>query len=299
MTQQKPGAAANEAVVRYYDKLGSRIGYRLVMRGSKHFGYYDAAHTTEKAAQARVKEKIAEALDLQPGMRVLDAGSGLGVMAAYLAREHDVHVTGITIVPHEIKGARATARRQHAAHATEFVLADFADPPFADATFDRIYTTETLSHAPDVQKVLGQFMRLLKPGGKLICMEYEIDFANLPDGMDHTVDMTMEYGGLHGLRQFAPGMFLGKLRRAGFTDIAEHDWTPNVLPSFQRLRRLARPLARMAQHRALRKRLFNTLVAGYYADLAEDGKFWMKTYTATKPPIKASARTSSGRRRRA
>jgi cyclopropane fatty-acyl-phospholipid synthase-like methyltransferase len=63
----------------YYAKLGSRIGHKLVMKRSQHFGYYDKYHTDEVSAQNKYHEEFSKLLDLQESMRVLEAGCGQGV----------------------------------------------------------------------------------------------------------------------------------------------------------------------------------------------------------------------------
>ncbi len=58
---------------------------------------------------------------------------------------------------------------------TAFFVQDYAATDFEDDSFDRIYTTESLSHAKSVEQVLSEFYRILKPGGILVCAEYEMD----------------------------------------------------------------------------------------------------------------------------
>lgn len=210
-------------VVRYYTRPGSRIGYNLVMKGSKHFGYYDKTHTTEPTAQTRFLEKISELLQLEPGMNIFDAGCGQGVVACYVAGNYDVQITGLTLVPFEVKSAEKRAQREHVASKTSFMVGDYADPPFAPKSFDRIYAVETLSHAPDVALVISQFMKLIKPGGRLVCIEYEADLEKIDAQEPTIIDFAMHYGALHGLRQFTPGQFLATLKKAGFKEVTEYD----------------------------------------------------------------------------
>ncbi len=63
------------------------------------------AKTLEEAQQAKV-ELIAAKLKLESGMEVLDIGCGYGGLAAFLAKEHGVSVTGITISEDQARKAR-------------------------------------------------------------------------------------------------------------------------------------------------------------------------------------------------
>ena len=44
---------------------------------------------------------------------------------------------------------------------------------FPTESFDGVYTMETLVHATDPQRVLGEFFRVLKPGGSIALYEYD------------------------------------------------------------------------------------------------------------------------------
>lgn len=273
---------SQDSVRRYYERWGTRLGYRLVMKTSQHFGYYDKTHTTELLAQIRYHQRFAKLLDLKQDMAVLDAGCGQGVVAAYLAQHHDVAVTGITIVPHEVRSAQRLSRRKHVENRTHFLVADYAKPPFKPGTFDRIYTTETLSHAPDVDAVLQTFMKLLKPGGKLVCAEYECDYSKFTPEDHKLLSFVTEYGGLHGAMAFGPGIFLKRLKNTGFEQVTDIDWTPHIKPSFHRLRRLARPVRSVVTKLRLEEYFMNTHVASSYADWTDRGIFWYKIYSAAK-----------------
>ncbi|MBX6334016.1 hypothetical protein IRY61_01585 [Candidatus Saccharibacteria bacterium] len=93
-------------------------------------------------------------------------------------------------------------------------------------------------------------------------------------------EFVRRYAGIHGIYQFGKGQFASSLKRAGFTLLEELDWTPHVKPSFDRLRRLARPLAPLTKIKQLRRYLINTFAASSYAEGAENGAFAYKVYVA-------------------
>jgi len=273
-----------QAVANYYGRVGSRLGYIIFMKRSQHFGYYDKTHTTEQAAQQNYHEKFAKFLDLKPGMRVLDAGCGQGVVACYLAKTHGVNVTGITVVPHEVTNGNRRAAKLDIKERANFILADYANPPFEPETFDRIYTTESLSHAVNVKLVLQQFMKLLKPGGKLVCAEYEGDTSKLrPEETKQAIKVVKEYGAVHGVEQFDLGRFIATIRSVGFKNVTETEWTANIMPSFERLVRIVKPFVAVVRKFHLERYFVNIAVADYYTEGVKRGAFLYKVYTATKP----------------
>jgi cyclopropane fatty-acyl-phospholipid synthase-like methyltransferase len=271
-----------EMSAHYYAKLGSRIGYKLVMKKSQHFGFYDKQHQGEDLAQEKYHENINELLNLKPGMSVLDAGCGQGVVGCYLASKNDINLTGITITPHEVKSATNRAREWGVEGRVRFILSDYAATPFEDATFDRIYTTESLSHAPDVNQVIKELTRILKPGGIAVFAEYEMHHQDFDAEMARLAEIIKNHAAIHGVYQFGKGEFLGTLQRNGLKVLGEHDWTKNVKPSFDRLRRLARPLAWFVKKTKQEARFVNTIAAAMYSDGVETGVFAYKVYVTKK-----------------
>lgn len=61
------------------------------------------------AAQYGKMEMICRKLALEPGMEVLDIGCGWGALALYMAREHQVKVTGITVSREQLAFAQEKA----------------------------------------------------------------------------------------------------------------------------------------------------------------------------------------------
>ena len=73
----------------YYDTLESRIGYRLLLGGTRHFGYYEPGTLwpfSLAPALRRMEDYLYASLDLPKGAMVLDAGCGVGHVALHLAK---------------------------------------------------------------------------------------------------------------------------------------------------------------------------------------------------------------------
>lgn len=267
----------------YYQKLGSRLGYLLVMKRSQHFGYYDDQHTTEDKAQTNYHSKFIKLLRLHPNMRILDAGCGQGVVATEIAKTCKVKVTGITITPHEVKNAARRALRHGVAARTSFLVQDYSDLSFDDSSFDRIYTTESLSHARNVKQVLSECYRVLKPGGMLVCAEYEMDYKNFNQEIKRLADLVKDHAAIHAMYQFGRGEFEQSIKETGFELMEVQDWTTGLKPSFDRLRRLARPLAGIIKKLRLEHLFVNVTAASLYSDGVENNVFAYKVYICKKP----------------
>jgi cyclopropane fatty-acyl-phospholipid synthase-like methyltransferase len=279
----KKNLTAQQRTARYYSRPTSRLGYRFVMKRSQHFGYYDAKHQDETSAQAKYHQEFTKLLELEPGMKVLDAGCGQGVVACYLAEKTGAHITGITITPYEVASATKRAQKLGVSDLTTFMLADYADPPFEPASFDRIYTTETLCHAPDVFQVIEKLFSLLKPGGMVVFAEYVMDHTKFDDFMRKYTEFVKERAGIYGIYQFGPGEFKGYLKKAGLQGLTVLDWTKHISPSIFRLQKMASPSLPLVNHRFIRKYFINAVAAEMYGRGVKQGLFEYQVYIAHKP----------------
>jgi tocopherol O-methyltransferase len=95
-------------------------------------------------------------------------GCGIGGSSLYLAQKYNANVVGITLSP--VQASRATERAREAGLAREvqFQVADALNMPFADDTFDFVWSMESGEHMPDKEKFLAECYRVLKPGGTFL-----------------------------------------------------------------------------------------------------------------------------------
>src|SRR5690606_29456171 len=94
-------------------------------------------------AQAAKKHRLAAKLLLQPGMSVLDIGSGWGGLGLTLAEEAGARVTGITLSDEQLAVARERARDRGLTDRVEFRKQDYRD---VEGAFDRIISVGMFEH---------------------------------------------------------------------------------------------------------------------------------------------------------
>jgi ubiquinone/menaquinone biosynthesis C-methylase UbiE len=118
-------------------------------------------------ARRLLHELLAQA-ELQPRHAVLDIGCGTGTLAIFIKRaQPTVDVTGLDPDPEAL--ARAGRKAQRARAAVRFDRG-FADAlPYADATFDRVFSSMMFHHLHRDARTatLSEVRRVLKPGGRL------------------------------------------------------------------------------------------------------------------------------------
>ena len=222
---------AKKTVQEYYGSLESRLGYQLLLGGTRHFGYYDNTWWPFPVGRAlrAMEAKLFTELDLRDGATVLDAGTGFGHVASYMAKKGLI-VKGVEIVDWHVEQARKHIRSQHLEDLVEITKMNYQHLEFKDATFDGAYTMETLVHASDPDLALSEFFRVLKPGGDLVLHEYEHDVEDHQSSAWKSLVRICHLAHLPALLQFRYGALRRKLEHAGFVDIRAEDLTRNTAP---------------------------------------------------------------------
>ena len=156
------------SVTHHYDV--SNDFFRILLGPSLTYScaiFSRGAQTLEDAQAAKL-ELVCTKLDLQPGERVLDVGCGWGSFALHAAREHGVHVTGITLSAPQAELARERAREAGLADRIDIRVADYRD--LAGDTYDAIASIGMVEHvgAANVDAYARHLAAVLKPGGRLL-----------------------------------------------------------------------------------------------------------------------------------
>ncbi len=92
-----------------------------------------------KDAQLTKIHRLCQALDLKPGMRLLEIGCGWGAFAEVAARDYGVHVVGVTLSPSQLAYAQARIERAGLSAQVDLRLQDYRD---VTETFDRVASIE-------------------------------------------------------------------------------------------------------------------------------------------------------------
>lgn len=129
-------------------------------------------------AAGQIRQAVIDALDLRPGLRLLELGCGPGRLAIAIKQQHPHMAIDALDADPEIL---AIARRNTAGAGVDvrFHQADVTRLPDL-GTFDRIYTTLVFHHLllADKEMALAEARRVLRPGGRFVIADF-----NRPRGL--------------------------------------------------------------------------------------------------------------------
>ena len=116
-------------------------------------------------------EFLEETLRPKPGRRILDVGCGNGIAEASLSRLRlsQLRLAGVDLVLERVKRALDAARGMNAR--VGYACADACRLPFRDGTFDSTFCVAVLQHIRDIDQTLAEFVRVTRPGGRILAVE--------------------------------------------------------------------------------------------------------------------------------
>lgn len=201
----------------WWDQDGALVIMRTGLNAAR-FGYF--------------KQILLERLDLRPeGLRALDVGCGGGYLAEEFARL-GCRVTGVDPSERSLDAARAHARA--VGLDIDYRSGSGESIPFADGTFDIVYCCDVLEHVRDLDRVLAETARVLRPGGVYLFDTINRTFRSWLVEIKVLQDWSLtrvQPRGLHDWRMFIkPAELRAAMRRRGLEEQDLVGLQPRVSP---------------------------------------------------------------------
>lgn len=118
----------------------------------------------------------------RPGWKVLDVAGGTGDIAFRIveASQRHAHATVLDINGSMLTVGRDRAEKQGLSANTDFVEANAEELPFANDSFDAYTIAFGIRNVPRIEVALTEAYRVLKRGGRFLCLEFsEVDMPLL------------------------------------------------------------------------------------------------------------------------
>ena len=102
--------------------------------------------------------------------KILEVGCSTGYITRYIARNFDCEIIGVDLSTLLLDIAEEESRKSNLKNIS-FKYANVEKLPFSDNTFDIVYGEAITALVPDPLKVLNEYNRVLKPGGKIATLD--------------------------------------------------------------------------------------------------------------------------------
>ncbi len=217
----------------YYNSADADTFYTTVWGGEDlHLGIYESDGDSIFVASRRTVDRMAELTPrLQPGARILDLGAGFGGTARHLAKQYGCHVTCLNLSEVENERNRRMNRRVGLDQQIDVVDGSFQQLPFAEGTFDVVWSQDAILHSDDRSQVLREATRVLRSGGELVFT----DPMQSDDCPPSVLDPILER--IHLASLGSPGFYRRQAGLLGLEEVVVEDQTPNLVRHYATVHR--------------------------------------------------------------
>jgi len=151
-------SSGTERYKEFYDEMGRLLKLRDALVSPFDSYYFKAFHK-------RRINIVSQLIDPLPGDKILDVGCGSGDMLLSLDNPLSARVGLDMSLPSLL--AASTQTRSQSVH---FCCGAAQQLPFSDNQFDKVLSSHLIEHLPNPQLLVDEVYRVLKPGGRFICL---------------------------------------------------------------------------------------------------------------------------------
>lgn len=197
----------------------------VITLGGAQLGMVAHLESRAQSSYMRVIDQLLNELQLQPGQSLLEVGCGPGAIVRRLAaRTGGANpIVGADVNSYLLGEAKALAKRDGLDGFIDFQSGDATALPFETNRFDCTISC-TVMEEGDADRMLGEFVRVTKPGGKVGSVTRAIDlprWVNLPlsAALKAKVDSAALFGGNVTAKGCADSSLYRRMNGAGLKDV--------------------------------------------------------------------------------
>ena len=229
-------------------------------RGHLHIALFEHQDQSIAAAMEAASLSIAAELPLSPTTRILEVACGLGATARLLAAKYGCRISATNISETQIASAIALAKRAGLDSLVSHEVCDYGALPYEDEAYDIYWCQESLVHADDKLRVLGEAYRILRPGGYLALSDLTLVEDIAPDLRRQI------YERIHVSSMWSGTQYRMALEQCSFSILKIRDWSEHVAPTYRWV------LKELLGHRAA---CLNVMGEDAFRKMVDDFRLWI------------------------
>jgi tocopherol O-methyltransferase len=255
--------------------------YRLFWGVHIHHGLWQGDESSRQA-QRQLIEHLLDVAAIPRGASVVDVGCGMGGSSIHMAKQHDCHVTGVTLSSLQRRWAASRALLHGVGRKTRFLREDAEAVEFDRDAFDYLWSIECTEHLFDKPLFFRRASEWIRPGGGVaMCVWLAGDEPHSDEDVKQveTVCDAMLCPSLGTANDYTTW-----LTDAGFEVTSCNDLTPKVIRTWEICKRRVTRLGGAAVARLLGKNIayfvenFDAMLDAYNSGAMKYGSI-----VATKP----------------
>ena len=174
-----------------------------------------------------INQKLCETVAAQPGERLLEVGSGSGILCRMLAPQLQPggQIVGVDISPEMTLEAQKYALAEEIDNGITFETCAAESLPYPEANFDGAIAARLLLHAAEPEAVIHEMKRVVKPGGRVVVMDWDFDTVTV-DHPDRELSRRLLHwrNDHHGGNNWSGRQLWRRMSNAGLQNLSVHPW---------------------------------------------------------------------------
>jgi SAM-dependent methyltransferase len=160
-----------------YGALPRSATFNRIWRDKAYGGAFPAEFAHIGFLTVGEARRMLELLDVDSGDVLVDLACGAGGPGLWAAQHSGAQLIGIDPAPAGVAAAGERARRAGLSEQACFTAGTFERTGLADQVADAVMSVDAFQYAPDKYAAMAEILRILRPGGRLVLIAFEVDPA--------------------------------------------------------------------------------------------------------------------------